>query len=114
MHMQIRVGCDIVHIGRFKTSAQRGGEGFLSSIFSANELAARSDESLAGMFAAKEATVKALAIAAGNWRQIKIVFEQDGRPALHIVDAPCPIISSDVSISHDGEYAFAVATFIIA
>lgn len=113
MHMQIRVGCDIVHIGRFNTSAQRGGDGFLSSIFSADELATRSDESLAGLFAAKEAAVKALSIPAGNWRRIGIVFEPDGRPALRVADMPQQCISSDISISHDGEYAFAVATFII-
>lgn len=112
--MNIRVGCDVVNIRRFETSAQSGGEKFLENVFSVHELSnTPSTETLAGMFAAKEAVTKALGILPGQWKNIEITKKKDGRPEAAVVGCGKKIASRDISISHDGDYAFATAVFLI-
>lgn len=112
--MEIKIGCDLVDIKKFKKSAQRGKSKFLDKIFSSYELAGNPKiETLAGIFAAKEAVIKALKMKAGDWRKIEITKNQNGEPHLKIAEPPRKIASQDVSISHDGEYAVAMAVFLI-
>ncbi len=113
MRGMVRVGCDIVHIPRFQRSVQLGGRAFLEQIFSPQELNSNpSVETLAGWFAAKEAVIKALGWKAGWWQRIEIRAEASGKPYLRIDTRDERIGSYDVSISHDGEYAMAVACFL--
>lgn len=113
--MRIKIGCDIVYLPRFKKSSENAGREFLSKLFTSAELAATADiKSLAGMFAAKEATIKALGMQAGNWQNIEISKDKNGRPQIKILDAPHEIMSQDISISiaHDGDYVMATAVFL--
>lgn len=112
--MQIKTGCDIANIEKFKLSADRGGEEFLKKIFSDHELSANhSIESLVGIFSAKESIIKALDMRAGEWRKIEIVKTETGRPKLKIDFSDEDIASCDISISHDGDYAVSTAAFLI-
>lgn len=105
-----RVGCDVVSIPRFRTALVRGGDGFLTRLFLPTELAEpRAVESLAGMMAAKEAVLKALALPIGSWHSIEIAKEESGRPVTRLFKEISQPSSLDISISHDGDYAFAVA-----
>ena len=112
--MEIKTGCDIVSIKRFEQSARRGDGNFLGMVFSTHELAnAPKIESRAGIFAAKESVIKALGLHAGDWKKIEIAKNQSGRPSLTLHGVNQSIASNDISISHDGEYAIAVALFLI-
>lgn len=113
--MIIKTGCDVVHIGRFQKSADGGGGHFLNNIFSSHELATTANtKSLAGIFAAKEAVLKALELNPGDWKKVEIVKDVSGRPKALLRDSKGNISSHDISISHDGEYAFATAVFLIS
>ena len=113
--MMIKTGCDVVHIDRFQKSAENGGEHFLNNIFSTHELAAATNtKSLAGIFAAKEAVLKALELKPGEWKKIEIVKNDSGRPKAMLSDLKDKISSHDISVSHDGDYAFATAVFIVS
>jgi len=108
--MIIKTGCDIVEIARFEKSMK----GRLDTVFSTHELAgAPTMETLAGMFAAKEAIIKALEMKAGDWQEIEIVKNKSGRPEAKLLEVHSKILSHDISISHDGGYAMAVAIFLI-
>lgn len=108
--MIIKTGCDIVEIAKFKRSIKRS----LDTIFSSHELAGTPNmETLAGIFAAKEAVIKALEMKAGDWQKIEIVKNKSGRPEAKLLEADNKILSHDISISHDGGYAMAVAVFLI-
>jgi len=112
--MEIKIGCDIVSLAKFKRSAQRSKPRFLGKIFSSSELAGTASvESLAGMFAAKEAVIKALELKAGDWHKIEIVKNKSGRPEIMLRGINREIASHDISISHDREYAIAFAVFLI-
>lgn len=106
------MGCDLVSLVRFKKILARtpamGNRIFLSS-----EQKSASPESLAGIFAAKEAVIKALRLKAGDWRKIEVIKDKDGRPRIKLLNPGKKIISQDISISHDGKYVFAVAVFLV-
>lgn len=116
--MEIKIGCDIVRIKRFKESVRRGGEIFLNKIFSIRELAGNPlAEKLVGIFAAKEAVIKALGeelqLKAGDWKKIEITKKTNGKPEIKLLKFNREILSCDISISHDGDYAIAVAIFML-
>ena len=104
-----RVGIDIVYIPKFSRSIEKQGEPFLSKIFLETELASGDNPGhLAGIFAAKEAAVKALSIPSGNWLKIFVSREKSGRPKIQLLDEKYNIKNYDLSISHDGDYAIAI------
>ncbi|PCI19713.1 holo-ACP synthase [Candidatus Wolfebacteria bacterium] len=108
--MIVKTGCDIVDINRF----ERSMKGRLDTIFSPHELAgAPTIETLAGLFAAKEAVIKALEMKAGDWQEIEIVKNKSGRPEAKLLEVHSKILSHDISISHDGDYAIAVTIFFL-
>lgn len=112
--MRIKIGCDLVHIKKFKKSVSRGGHAFLSKIFTSRELAhSESLDTLAGMYAAKEAAMKAFEIPAGRWHEIEVTFREDGRPWLNLRETGGCVKHCDLSISHDGEYALAFACGLV-
>jgi holo-[acyl-carrier protein] synthase len=88
--MIVGSGIDLVEIHRIQQSVDRFGARFLDRVYTEAEqrycMAKRNAaESLAARFAAKEAGAKALGtgISRGvTWREIEVVREPGGRPAL--------------------------------
>ena len=112
-------GVDIVKIDRFEKHID--DLKFLSKYFSPAEQEYISKkqnkkETLAGLFCAKEAVLKALGIGIGSGldlRDISILHNDQGRP---VVDVSAKLFyylnakncnEVSISISHDGEYAVA-------
>ena len=115
MNIKIKVGCDIVNINRFVKIIEKQNSTTLDNLFSQYELSTnKSIKSLAGIFAAKESVLKALELKPGIWRNIEIVKQPNGKPTIKLIDLnEFEIISSDISISHDGDYIFATCSFLI-
>lgn len=97
-----KVGTDIVKISRIEKSIQ--SQHFLESVFTEKEREySKKAENYAGLFAAKEAYFKALKTGINApLNSVEILHSESGSPYINGVS------NSDVSISHDGEYAIAV------
>ena len=118
-------GVDIVQVKRIESAAARWGEGFLSRIFTNQELdycrkTINRYQHLAGRFASKEAVSQALKIqwAGGiSWRNIEIINDRSGRPQASLrgeakaAADQLRIESISLSISHCRDYAVAVVLF---
>lgn len=103
--MRIRTGCDLVPVDRItglSPAARR-------KIFLPSEMD-RSDESLAGIFAAKEACKKIFNHL--DWHDIRISHEDDGRPLADMPDG-LQVVQQDISISHDGGLAMAIVIMML-
>lgn len=98
------VGIDLVHIPEFERQISLGGEALLERAFHPSERDSTEIEHLAGLWAAKEATIKALGMKAGDWLEIVITHSPNGRPFAAVNGR-----SVDISIAHHGDYAVAVA-----
>lgn len=103
------IGVDILEISRIRKLM--GNEKFLNRFFSDAEISyiessAKADETCAGIFAAKEAIIKALNgnLAGLQYKDISIERKND------VPFAYVNGINFFVSISHDGDYAISVAT----
>ena len=117
--MIIGIGIDVVPIERFAESLVRTPT-MLTRLFTAHERVnaagvARSAESLAARFAAKEAVAKALGAPGGmSWLDAEVRVDDVGRPTLRVYDtvaaraAVLGVTSWHVSLSHDGGIASAV------
>ncbi|MFR5875727.1 MAG: holo-ACP synthase [Eubacterium sp.] len=97
----MKIGTDIIKISRIENSIKN--EHFKESVFTAEEIAyCKSAENYAGLFAAKEAYLKALGTGINcKLNTIEISHDSKGKPFIKNV------LNSDLSISHDGEYAIA-------
>lgn len=103
----IMIGIDIVDVRRIAAMVERYGERFLDRVFTPAEISyaekkKRSEESLAGRFAAKEAFMKA----SGRrlvFREIEVLSDS-GRPFIMYHGTR----HDDVSISHERLYAVSV------
>ena len=125
----LTVGLDVVHLPAFARQLETPGSRFVQRAFTARERAQTARgagppaERLAGLWAAKEATVKALsAIRAGQpplrdtlpWDAIEVVHDAWGRPTVHLRGAAASlatqlgVVGLSVSISHDGPVVAAV------
>ncbi|MDT0274983.1 holo-ACP synthase [Blastococcus goldschmidtiae] len=117
--MIIGVGIDVVPVERFAASLLRT-PALRDRLFTAAEQvtpsgAARSSESLAARFAAKEALAKALG-APGDlrWHDTEVTVGDHGRPHLEVRGsvagraAQLGVTTWHVSLSHDGGIASAV------
>ncbi|KAF0124471.1 MAG: hypothetical protein FD189_2063 [Elusimicrobia bacterium] len=102
--MALKVGCDIVFIPRFEKALREGGEELRRRLFAPHESEGAGPERLAGIFAAKEAALKAVGAPAGGWLEFSLERGEDGAPRL---STTLPWLL-EVSISHDGDYALAV------
>ena len=112
-------GVDIVKIDRFEKHID--DLKFLNKNFSSAEQEYISKkqnkkETLAGLFCAKEALLKALGLGIGaglDLRDISILHNEQGRPVVDITAKVFYYLNAkncnqiSISISHDGEYAVA-------
>ena len=105
----IRVGTDIVNIPEFTESLQGGGDNMRNKLFTSTEIKyAKRIEGLAGMFAAKEAFVKASGLSKISLKSIEVRHTKAGRPYFSKpVNELSKLTSVDLSIAHDGDYAIA-------
>jgi holo-[acyl-carrier protein] synthase len=113
------IGVDIVEIQRVESAIKRGGERFLSRVYTETEVRACQDRapSLASRFAAKEAVMKVLGKGGTGigWREIEILTDDDGRPSVRLYGqalnkaTKLNLKEVSVSLSDSKEYAIAVA-----
>lgn len=104
----MKIGCDIVHIPRFKKILART-PAMRQRIFLPQEERGASIEKLAGVFAAKEAVIKALGVPPGRWQEINISYDKTGRP--QVLGGLASKYEGDLSIAHDGDYVVAFVVF---
>jgi phosphopantetheine--protein transferase-like protein len=101
------LGCDIVFIPRL-TAALARTPTLAQKTFTPTERKATSPQSLAGIWAAKEAMIKALGLTLRDMSRLEIKKDPRGGP-YGLIDGK-RVSQLAISISHDGDYAFAVAT----
>ena len=120
--MILGIGTDLAEVGRVRDSMNRFGSRFLDRVYTLREREyalskANAAERLAARFAAKEAGMKALGTGWSKgvgWRDIEVVNERSGRPALYFHGAAEGIAEAlgakriSVSLTHTAEMAFAV------
>lgn len=125
---RLRVGLDVVDIRRVTESIARFGPRFAQRLFSADEIAYASSgegqlaERLAARFAAKEAAIKAfdLSEAGVGWRDIEVQKLPSGACCLALHGRAAAVAESlgvceiALSLSHDGDFAAAVVTALLA
>ncbi len=113
----LAVGIDLIEIARIEEAVARFGDRFLERVYTAGEMATCGGRvpALAARWAAKEAAAKALGtgIGAVDWREIEILSEANGRPALRLhgraaeVAAGLGLTQWAVSLSHSQTHAIA-------
>ena len=101
------IGVDLVNISEFEQQIHLGGKAFLKKAFAASELQDQRVHHLAGLWAAKEAVIKAAGATPQKMTEIIIVFDSSGRP--HGKFGPEEF---EISIAHHGGYAISVACII--
>jgi holo-[acyl-carrier-protein] synthase len=105
------IGIDIVDIARITKTIERYGERFLDKVFTEKEIVyakrkRKIEETLAGLFAAKEAFIKAFGKGL-PWKDIE-VHHEDGRPFIRFHEKRY----DGVSISHERSYAVSVVNIL--
>lgn len=106
--MRISVGCDVMLIKKAEVLVDKG---HLERILRPEEINRSDAEHIAGRIALKEAAIKALGLTANDWLKLRI-RSKGGKPMIDLIEPDETIESLDCSISHDGEYAFAVVTVL--
>ncbi len=116
----MRIGTDIIQISRLERSLEKFGDKFKSKFLIPSEIEqARKIESIAGLWAAKEAISKALGCGIGgelSFHDITITKDSKGAPSFTLsaqAQAQHNIKESSLSISHDGGFAIAVVAITI-
>jgi len=116
----MKIGTDIVEIGRVERSLEKFGDNFKRRFLNSDEIAiAKKTESLAGFWAAKEAISKALGCGIGSrlaFHDILISKDHLGAPYFSLSKQAQEIHSieeSSLSISHDGGFAIAVVAITL-
>jgi phosphopantetheine--protein transferase-like protein len=98
------LGVDLVYLPEFKKQLALGGEAFLKKAFHTSESDNQKVEHLAGVWAAKEAVLKAADLKPGDWLSITIKHDKSGKPTAFVGKN-----KFEVSISQHQDYAIAVA-----
>lgn len=112
MPTRLRIGCDLVFLPRFEQTIKSGGKELLQRLFTEHELAyADRLERLAGIFAIKESMIKALGKAPQTWHDME-VYHEHGKPFVRCT-MQASIMHIDVSVTHDGDYAFACVVLVL-
>jgi len=111
----MKIGTDIIQVSRIERSLKRHGNLFKQRFLNPREiLLVNKTESIAGLWAAKEAISKALGCGIGSrlgFHDIHIAKDPRGAPYFTLTEEALrlhPIKSSSLSISHDGDFAIAV------
>jgi len=107
-------GVDITEVRRLRQAVEKWGKGFLSRIFSKEELDSAKGrvslyQHLAGRFAAKEAVFKAMGDKSLTWKDVQVFNDRDGKPFCKILNNKGKNFEVHVSISHVKNYAVASA-----
>jgi len=117
----MNIGTDIIQISRIERSLEKFGDRFKEKYLTSSEIArTKKTESLAGLWAAKEAIAKALGCGIGeelSFMDIEISKTSKGAPCFTLsakAQKRHHIQESSLSISHDGGFAIAVAVIILA
>lgn len=118
----MRTGVDLLHLPRFHKVLERFDQRFLGRVFTEQEQVDCTGRirSLAGRFALKEATAKALGTGLWQegvgWRDIEILRNSEtGEPHLYLFGGAAnradrlELADWSISLSHDGEYVLAMA-----
>lgn len=110
-------GIDIIEIKRIQKVVHQYGERFLQKIFTPGEIEYCRGRSpnLAGRFAAKEATMKALKTGTRgvSWKDIEVVRSQGGAPSIKLYNRALErsksigVSNLALSFSHSRDYAVA-------
>jgi len=111
------IGIDLVKIDRITKFQERFGDKALKKFLDTDEInLAKSQNSIAGFWAAKEAISKALGLGISkncSFFDIKIHKNEKNAPSFtlskHLIEK-FKITGTALSITHDGEYAIAVVT----
>ncbi len=103
------IGIDLVFIPEFQRQLDASGGAVLETAFHVSELGDKRIEHLAGIWAAKEAVIKARGIEGTRFGDVLISHDDYGMPRATVADQ-----SYAISISHHGEYAVAVAQKILS
>ncbi len=116
------IGVDIVQVKRIEKLMEKRTEQFYGKIFTEKEILyiyerSSNPKTVAGLFSAKEAIVKALGTGIGriSWLDIEIIHDDYGKPLVNKSDKLNTILlergkkSIDISISHEEDYAIAFA-----
>ncbi len=129
--MIVRCGIDMVYLPRLERLLSKHGKSFGEKILAAEEVEyvfsfqrpRRRLQTFAGLFAAKEAIAKALGTglwsAGVAWRDVVILKNEQGKPYIEFRNKvkehadKLEIVSMDISISHDGDYAIASCQMLI-
>lgn len=114
-----RIGVDVVDLNAFARQISLGGDRFLTRLFTEDELEHCRGrlEQLASRVAAKEAAAKVLGTGfrGVRWREIEVATAPNGAPSLRLCGEAAVaalrlgLTSIEVSCSHDGQFAVAVA-----
>jgi len=117
----LTTGVDIIEIPRIKQTFDRYGERFLKRVFTPDEIAYCRGRApnLAGRFAAKEATMKALGtgVRGVSWKDIEVIRAESGAPSVKLHGRAkaraerLQVVEISLSISHSREFAVA---FVVA
>jgi holo-[acyl-carrier protein] synthase len=120
--MKLKTGVDLIEISRVQEVVSRHGKHYLERVYTPAELeqCGVRAESLAGRFAAKEATAKALGCGIGDveWKEIEILGDEQRAPVLHLHGKAAQkadelgLSSWSVSLSHSQSHAVAVVVMI--
>jgi holo-[acyl-carrier protein] synthase len=115
----MKLGTDIVEIKRVERSLEKFGDRFKEKFLTPDEIARTERiESLAGLWAAKEAISKALGCGIGkdlSFHDIEIIKDKHGAPSFQLSEraqSRHPHKESSLSISHDGGFAIAVVLIV--
>ncbi len=123
--MILGLGTDIARISRIEEILDKHRDSFIRRVFTEAEISSAPDPGLpsysthlAGRWAAKEAISKALACGIGadcSWTDIEILSEASGKPLAKLSGKALETATKlgfsylHISISHENEYAVAVA-----
>lgn len=110
------IGIDIVSISRIERMMEEYGDKFLARFLNENEMhLAKNAQSAAGLWAAKEATAKALGSGIGHrlgFHDMSVAKNLHGAPFVILSDKASELFKVkkvNVSITHDGGFSAAVA-----
>lgn len=123
----LRTGMDLVTVSDVASSVETFGDRYLQRVYSEREIetctaadGSTSAERLAARFAAKEAVVKALRPDVGlDYRSMEVMLDAAGAPTMSFSGAAdkwvrsLNVLSSSVSLTHDGGLAGAIFVAMI-